>query len=107
MQKLYSFFSLPNSSRWYFAKLPVTYVLCSSVDKCNNSIKMQILLSCKRTADTNYQQRMPKPLTYRSNSICNLDNLARDSLKLLLLLSFHKTTAALYRVVSIFSAARP
>lgn len=43
---------------------------------------MQIFLSQKETADANSQQRMPKPLTYRST--CNLDNLRRASLKLLL-----------------------
>lgn len=81
-------------------------MLCFSVDKCNNLIKMQILLSWKKTANTNYQQRMPKPLTYRSNSTCNLDSLARGSLKLLLL-SFHKTTAVRYRAMPISSAGCP
>lgn len=94
--------------RWSCEKLPMTCALCFRVDKCNNLIKMQISLSRKKTADTNCQQRMPKPLTYRSNSTCNLDNLTRGSLKLLLLLlSFHKTTAVHYRVVPISSAAYP
>lgn len=86
----------------------MTYILCFRVDKCKHLIKMQILLSRKKTADPNYQQQMPKPLTYSSNSTCNLDNLARGSLKLLLLLlSFYKTPAVLYRAAPVSSAARP
>lgn len=103
------FFFFSKSLCRYCEKLPVTCVLRFSVDKCNNLIKMQILLSQKKTADPNYQQRMPKPLTYRSNSTCNLDNLARDSQRLLLLflLSFHKSTAVLCRAVPSCSAACP